>query len=122
MTEALFFDSYALVEMLRGNPEYSQFRSIQPVLTKLNLFEVCYVLLREGLTDDAEAFLINYAAFASDFDNRIILESAALRLKLKGRRVSMADCVGYVVSQHLGIRFLTGDEQFKDLPNVEFVK
>ncbi len=122
MTEILFFDSYALVEMLRGNPAYSKFHSVRPVVTKLNLFEVCYTLLREALVNDAEEFLGDYAQFVVDFDNRLILESAALRLKLKRRNVSMTDCIGYVVSQHLGVRFLTGDEQFKDLPNVEFVK
>lgn len=34
----------------------------------------------------------------------------------------MTDCVGYVVSQRLGMKFLTGDKEFRGLPNVEFVQ
>ena len=34
----------------------------------------------------------------------------------------MTDCVGYVVAKRVGVKFLTGDREFKDMPNVEFVK
>lgn len=122
MTDSFFFDSYAIIEFLRGNPSYSRFSSVSPVTTKLNLFEVCCALLREAPVQRAGGFLWNYWSFATDFNESVVLEAAVLRLKLKGRKLSMTDCIGYVLSRHLGMRFLTGDEQFKDLPNVEFVK
>ncbi|HLC38336.1 MAG TPA: PIN domain-containing protein [Candidatus Norongarragalinales archaeon] len=122
MGDAFFFDSYALVEILRGNQAYSKYLSSAPVTTKLNLFEVCHALLRETSLNEAEDFLDDYYAFAFDFDKEAVLEAAVLRFKLKKRNLSMTDCIGYILSQRLGIPFLTGDEQFKDLPNVEFVK
>ena len=36
--------------------------------------------------------------------------------------ISYTDAVGYVMSKSLGLKFLTGDEAFKNLENVEFVK
>jgi len=38
------------------------------------------------------------------------------------RKFSLIDCVGYSVAESLAIPFLTGDQEFEDLPNVEYVK
>ena len=45
-----------------------------------------------------------------------------LRIIMKKRNVSMTDCIGYILSKQLGIKFLTGDKEFENFPNVEFVK
>jgi len=34
----------------------------------------------------------------------------------------MTDCIGYVIAERNKMRFLTGDEKFKNKKNVEFVK
>ncbi len=34
----------------------------------------------------------------------------------------MTDCIGYIFAKQLGIKFLTGDKEFENLDNVEFVK
>ena len=46
-----------------------------------------------------------------------------LRLKLakEGRNLSYTDVVGYNIALKRGIRFLTGDRNFKNLENVEWV-
>ncbi len=44
------------------------------------------------------------------------------RLKWKDRKVSIPDCIGYVMAKNLDIKFLTGDKEFEGLDNVEFVK
>jgi len=36
--------------------------------------------------------------------------------------MSMADCISYIQSKEVGVKFLTGDKEFEDLDNVEFVK
>jgi hypothetical protein len=47
-----------------------------------------------------------------------------LRLSARARKVdfSYADAIGYAMSGRLRLRYLTGDDAFKGLPNVEFVK
>ena len=43
-------------------------------------------------------------------------------LKEKGLNISYIDAIGYTISLERGIKFLTGDKEFKNLPNVEFIK
>ena len=44
------------------------------------------------------------------------------RLQNKSLNLSYVDCIGYVLARSSGLKFLTGDIQFKDMSNVEFVK
>jgi uncharacterized protein len=43
-------------------------------------------------------------------------------LKTKHRKLSIPDAIGYTIAKRLEIKFLTGDEDFKNYDNVEFVK
>jgi len=45
--ETYFFDSYAAFEMLEGNKNYEKYKASLSVLTKLNLFEIHYGILKE---------------------------------------------------------------------------
>jgi hypothetical protein len=36
--------------------------------------------------------------------------------------LSYADAIGYIYSKQNNLKFLTCDDQFKDLPNVEHIK
>ena len=121
MTSAFFFDSYAILELLQGNPNYANY-SEQAVFTKLNLFEVYCALIREGKVEEAEGFLKENHLQASDFDAQIIAQAAFFRLENSARRISMTDAIGYALSLRLGIKFLTGDKEFQGFENVEFVK
>ena len=38
------------------------------------------------------------------------------------KELSWADCIGYAIAQQEGLKFLTGDSQFKGMPHVKFVK
>lgn len=44
------------------------------------------------------------------------------RLKHQQKDLSIADCVGYVTAQRLGVKFLTGDKAFKGMKNVGWVR
>ena len=49
-------------------------------------------------------------------------EAIQFRKTLKKRRLSYADCIGYIYAKRHGMKFLTGDKEFENLPGVEFVK
>ena len=119
---SLFFDSYALFEILKGNPNYKKYSELKIVLTKLNLFELYSGLLREVGEEKAEVELNRYYKFAIDFDEEVIKGAGKMKIALNRRNVSMTDCIGYILSKQLGIKFLTGDKEFEFLRNVEFVK
>ena len=89
------------------------------VTSRLNLFELYYILLRD--TDERTALLAldKYYDFSIDFDIATIQDASKMKLTYKRRNLSMADCVGYFLAGQLGIPFLTGDCQFRDMPNVQ---
>ena len=120
--KAYFFDSYAVIEMIRGNPEYIAYKKCEVVLTKLILLEVYFKLIREFTEADANKFLAVSYNLAVDFSPDVIKYAAKFRLGDMNKNLSMTDCIGYVLAKSLGIKFLTGDEQFKDMENVEFMK
>ena len=45
-----------------------------------------------------------------------------LELKQKGKDISYADAIGYQLSLDLKAKFITGDNEFRDLENVIFIK
>lgn len=122
MEKIYFFDSYALFEIILGNLRYSLYTESSIVITKLNVFEVYYSLLRDMSENDAEKFLEEYYKFVIDFNEEDIKKAAKFKLENKKRNLSMTDCIGYVLAKRLGTKFLTGDKEFINLDNVEFVK
>ena len=122
MNDIFFFDSYAIIELIKGNSNYSKYVDAKIVTTKMNLFEVCYFLLREHGEDKAKEYMIKYSDSTIDFDIDVIIGATKLKINKKHDNLSMVDCIGYVLSKVMGIKFLTGDEKFEGVENVEYVK
>ena len=122
MNNVFFFDSYAIVEIIKGNKNYEPFIRSDIITTKLNIFEVYYGLLRDVGEKEAEEFLKKYYQFIINFDENMIRESSKFKLNNRKRNLSMVDCIGYILAKKIDIKFLTGDKEFENLPNVEFVK
>ncbi len=120
--ESYFFDSYAFFEILKANKNYTKYTQVEIITTKLNLFELYLGTVREKSETEAREVLDLYYQFAVDFDKKTIEEAAKLKNQLNKRDVSMTDCIGYTMAKQLGIKFLTGDKEFENLENVEFVK
>jgi len=118
--ESYFFDTYALVQILSGSKNYIPYTNAGVIITKLNLFELFYVLLRLYGKQLAVHYLNQYKQFVIDFDGHDI--EVAAELKSKNKKLSMSDCIGYVIALKNNIKLLTGDKAFEDMPNVEFVK
>lgn len=120
MTDVFFFDSYAVIELLQGNKNYRRFFNSEFFLTKLNTFEIHNSVIKRYGEDEAEKKLNEYYRFVIDFKREDIINAS--KLKIKNKNLSMADCIGYVLAKRIGIKFLTGDKEFKRLDNVEFVR
>jgi|SRR3989344_5257056 len=120
--DSFFFDSYAIFEILKGGKNYEKFKKCRITTTKLNIFELYFGLLKDVDEETADNNLKKYYKFIVDFDEDVIKSAAKLKHKLNKRNVSMADCIGYELSKRIGIKFLTGDKEFENMENVEFVK
>lgn len=119
---SFFFDSYAFFEIIKENKNYLPYLSANIITTRLNLFELYHGFLKDNNEELAKISLEKYYSFALDFDEEVIQSAAKLKLSLNKRDLSMADCMGYCFAKQLGIKFLTGDRQFKEMENVEYVE
>lgn len=119
-----FFDTYALLEIFYGNEVYRKYLDAEVVTTKLNLMEIYDHLFREQGGDIADQYYGETVGYAVDFDDRDIKEGMKFRLKMKkeGENLSYVDALGYVISERFRIKFLTGDNVFEDIDNVEYVR
>lgn len=117
--ETYFFDTYALFEVLAANQKYAKYTKSRMIITIFNIAELNYNLKKEQ-GKKADDVIELYQDFAVNVTMEDIKK--ATDLKLNHKALSLPDAIGYVVAQRYGVRFLTGDEEFRNLPNVEFVK
>ena len=115
-----FFDSYAFFEIVRGNARYELYKDTVAITTLFNLAELNYGLKKEGSIRAADEITTKYAPFLADVTVEDVKKAMTFRLKHK--KLSIPDAIGYIVAQRHSVRFLTGDEDFRELPDVEFVK
>lgn len=121
MTSSYVFDTYALMELKEGNKSYSPYLDSEVIINNFIFAEWCYNLFRDK-DKNAKAHIDKYAKFINSVKPEWIEEAMAFRLKWKDRKVSITDCVGYIMANKLGVKFLTGDKEFEGVDNVEFVK
>lgn len=120
-----FFDTYALVEIYKGNTIYSRYNEDDVVTTLFNLMELYHIILKEKDHKTAELIFNKYLRKCVKISPDVIKEAIRFRLGFIKRtkfRISYIDAIGYILSRRLNMKFLTGDQAFKDLENVEYVK
>ena len=62
-----------------------------------------------------------YADYVVEVDKEIIKEANEFKIANKNRKFSFADAIGYITAQKYGVKFLTGDRQFRGMKGVGFV-
>ena len=122
MEEKYFYDTYALLEIFKISPSYVKYSNIKVITTYFQLFELYYNLRKIYSHDEIAEYFDSIKTQCVSLSFSWIKEATEFRQKEKKRNLSYADCIGYIASKNLGVKFLTGDMQFKDMPNVEFVK
>jgi len=117
-----FLDSYAVIEYIADNPKYIKyFEKKQGMLTYANILEIGFSLLEYG-ENQAKKVVDALTHLIIQPEKSEIIESILFRKKHIKKRLSYTDCLGYIIAKNRGVRFLTGDKQFKGMDNVEFVK
>ena len=124
MTDTKIFlaDTYALIELLSGNPNYKPYLSHILITTKFNLVELYYHFLHDYGEETADKYLGLYSKFVIPITDNSIRKGMDFKLKHKEEKISYVDCIGYAIALELGIKFFTGDKKFENKDNVEFVK
>ena len=118
-----FFDSYAVIEILKGNPNYAKYVQEEVILTQFNLVEIYFSALTDLSETGADEIFKKYRDNIVDIDDDSLKEATRFRRKVyKEKKISYTDAIGYIYAKRNGLIFLTGDKEFKDLDNVEFVR
>ncbi len=118
----IFFDSYAIIETIKGNPNYEKYQNETIITNTLNLSEVFYSLIKQTDEKIAREIIKKIKFEFIEIDENIAINSAIFRHKNKEKSLSYADCIGYITSIKNNLTFITGDKEFKNLPKVEFIK
>ncbi len=122
MVKTYFFDTYALIGSIKGGESYAEYAKCECKTSLLNLIELYYIILRDFGKQEAAQHFKRLKQNLLEIDDEEIQKAMEFRLSNKKKNLSYADCIGYTVAENRGIKFLTGDEQFRSMPNVEFVK
>lgn len=116
-----FFDSYAIIEMIKGNENYKRFSDEVMITTSANLSEVKYFALRTGLNEEYDQATRKIMPDLLQTTLQDWQNAAQMKFNYKVKRYSLIDCLGFELAKKHGLIFLTGDKEFIGMPNVEHV-
>ncbi|MEK6826761.1 MAG: PIN domain-containing protein [Nanoarchaeota archaeon] len=117
-----FFDTYAIIEIVKKNKNYAKYRDEEATITIFNLAEIYWSVLNEFGEEKADIVFDGYKKAVVEINDETLKEAIKFRKKHKNKDLSYADCIGYIYALKHNLVFLTGDKEFEKLDNVEFVK
>ena len=117
-----FFDTYALVEIVKGSPNYLSFAQENITITIFNLVELFSACLNDFGEEKAKELHNKFKVSVIEIDDETIFEAVKFRKEHKKRNISYTDSIGYIYAKRNNFLFLTGDKEFESFPNVKFVK
>jgi len=113
-------DTYALIEIYKGNPKFIIYLEKGCIVTDVTLAEFYSVLLREENEQTADYWIKKFETHSFPVSREILLEAVKFRRKNNKTNISFFDAVGYIYARKRGLSFVTGDKEFEGLRGVEF--
>lgn len=115
-------DTYALMEIYNGNPKFADYLDSGSIITGETFAEFYGVILREHGTDEAEFWYKKTKFLVKNVSFEILIEAIKFKYENRKSGISFFDAVGYIYSVKNNCIFVTGDKEFENLKDVEFVK
>ena len=115
-------DTYALIEMLEGNPAYSEIIRGEFVVPDSTLAEFYLMMCKKPNEKTAKYWLERFRPYSRPAGLDIWIEALRYRAAHKPAKLSIFDCVGYAYSRANKCLFVTGDKEFRGVEGVEFIK
>jgi uncharacterized protein len=117
-----FLDSYAIIEIIEGNSEYVRYASGGFCTSLFNLYEVYHHLLKNYSKSIATYYHSLFKKYILEISDMDIALACEFKIRNNDKNISYVDALGYAMAWNNRITFLTGDKEFKNLKNVEYVK
>jgi len=117
-----FFDSYAIIEIIKNNQNFLPYMDEEISISLFNLAEIYWSALLDHEKEKADNIYSKFRENVIEIDDETLREAIQFRKEHKKQDLSYTDCIGYICAKRNGLKFLTGDSKFEHLPFVEFVK
>ncbi len=117
-----FLDSYALIEIMKDNKNFKRFLDFPTFTGIMNLLELHYILNREISSEKADSIIEKLKSLVIQTEIRDIKTASRFKTKHSSKKFSYIDCLGYAMAINRNMKFLTGDNEFKGIKGVEFIK
>jgi len=115
-------DTYALIEIAQGNPNFALYLNQDFIITELTLAEFYAVLLRNEDEQKADYWFKKLEHYTLPVNKSVLIEAMRFRHDHRKQRISFFDAVGYIFSLRNQLQFVTGDKEFEHFKSVEFRK
>ena len=117
-----FLDSYAIIEITRGNNKVKKYMDEETITFINNLAEMYYSIIKNNKSKEvADYFFSLFSNILIGIPLDLISKAMLFRYSNRKNKFSYTDCIGYVYARENSCKFVTGDKQFKGMPNVEFI-
>ena len=117
----LCIDTYALWEIIQGNPKFSFLLNEEMVITEWTLLELYKTMIKSFDKSFSLLWIEKFRPFSRTVNFETLMMSVDFFEENKKKNLSLFDCVGYIYSKTNNLRFVTGDKEFKDMENVLFI-
>ena len=117
-----FFDSYAIIDIIKKNPNFIPYMEEDIALSLFNLAEIYWSSLLDYEKEEADKIYSQFRENVVEIDDETLREAIQFRKEHKKQDLLYTDCIGYIYAKRNNLKFLTGDSKFEHLPFVEFVK
>ncbi|MBI2550050.1 PIN domain-containing protein [Candidatus Woesearchaeota archaeon] len=115
-------DTYALVEIARGNENFKPYFEEPFVVPDVILAEFYGIQLRVDGEATADYWFNKLKGSLAETPIELLINAVKFRYRNKGKNLSFFDAVGYAFAKKNNLLFVTGDSGFEGLPGVRFVK
>ena len=115
-------DTYALIEIHNNNPNFLSILNKDFVITDLTMAEFYGIILREYNEKTANYLFRKFEAYLKQVEMTTLIKAVKFRYENKKQNLSFFDYVGYIFAVENNMKFVTGDKQFEERENVEYIK
>jgi len=118
----LCLDTYALVEINNGNPNFAEILTEDIAIPDTTMAEFYANMYNKYDEKTADYWHKKFGSFCKSVSREILIKAVKFRIDNKKKNLSFFDCVGYMYSLENNMQFVTGDKEFKNMKGVLFIK
>ena len=115
-------DTYALVEINFGNPNFMPLLTQEIIITDITLTEFYGDIYKKYNLKTADYWYRKLINISQSVPKDILIKAIRFKIDHKKERLSFFDCVGYIYARENNMKFVTGDQAFEDKEGVEYIK